>query len=215
MGSTITLHRLAKTYPGGRAAVRQVSLTIEKSEFLVLLGPSGCGKSTLLRMIAGLGVAQGRPLLIGLRPEAVRIAEPARSTPFERAVTGVVELVEFQGHESLLHLSLGGQRADVPPQLLPPDTGRPVGGITTGLLQHLRRHTTALLSRGRTAADHPHRSTPAPERKSIGELVIRAVPGTAYRRGQHLPLLIDVRNLLVFDEYGERISPDPTQAPDL
>ncbi len=39
---------------GSRYAVRNVSFTAEKGEFVVLLGPSGCGKSTLLRMIAGL-----------------------------------------------------------------------------------------------------------------------------------------------------------------
>jgi multiple sugar transport system ATP-binding protein len=35
-------------------AVRDVSLTINDKEFVVLVGPSGCGKSTTLRMVAGL-----------------------------------------------------------------------------------------------------------------------------------------------------------------
>jgi multiple sugar transport system ATP-binding protein len=39
---------------GETGAVFDVNLTVEESEFLVLLGPSGCGKSTLLKMIAGL-----------------------------------------------------------------------------------------------------------------------------------------------------------------
>jgi multiple sugar transport system ATP-binding protein len=39
---------------GEAGAVSDVNLTVEESEFLVLLGPSGCGKSTLLKMIAGL-----------------------------------------------------------------------------------------------------------------------------------------------------------------
>jgi len=34
-------------------AIDQVSLSVEKKEFVCLLGPSGCGKSTLLNMIAG------------------------------------------------------------------------------------------------------------------------------------------------------------------
>lgn len=32
-------------------AVRDIDLTVNKSEFLIVLGPSGCGKSTLLRLI--------------------------------------------------------------------------------------------------------------------------------------------------------------------
>jgi len=39
---------------GDTGAVHDVNLTVEDSEFLVLLGPSGCGKSTLLKMVAGL-----------------------------------------------------------------------------------------------------------------------------------------------------------------
>ena len=34
--------------------MRDVSLTVQAGEFLVVVGPSGCGKSTLLRMIQGL-----------------------------------------------------------------------------------------------------------------------------------------------------------------
>lgn len=43
-----------KVYEGGVQAVKNVNLTIEDKEFVVLVGPSGCGKSTTLRMIAGL-----------------------------------------------------------------------------------------------------------------------------------------------------------------
>ncbi len=38
---------------GEVTAVSNVSLQIEKGEFITLLGPSGCGKTTTLRMIAG------------------------------------------------------------------------------------------------------------------------------------------------------------------
>jgi multiple sugar transport system ATP-binding protein len=64
----IRIERITRTYPGGKApAVRDVSLTIDDNEFMVLLGPSGCGKTTLLRMVAGLEYPDSGRILIGGR----------------------------------------------------------------------------------------------------------------------------------------------------
>lgn len=49
----ITFDHVTKSYDSVQP-LKDVSFTIEPSEFFVLVGPSGCGKSTLLRMIAGL-----------------------------------------------------------------------------------------------------------------------------------------------------------------
>ena len=35
-------------------ALKDISFTVNKNEFVCLLGPSGCGKTTLLRILAGL-----------------------------------------------------------------------------------------------------------------------------------------------------------------
>ena len=63
----IVLEGVTKVYAGDVVAVRDVDLTIESGEFMVLVGPSGCGKSTLLRMIAGLEEVTEGHVFIGDR----------------------------------------------------------------------------------------------------------------------------------------------------
>ena len=47
----IETHHLSKVYSRGLYALRDLTLTIEKAEFVFLTGPSGAGKSTFLRML--------------------------------------------------------------------------------------------------------------------------------------------------------------------
>lgn len=48
----VELQGITKKF-GEFAAVKNISLKVEKGEFLSLLGPSGCGKTTTLRIIVG------------------------------------------------------------------------------------------------------------------------------------------------------------------
>ena len=50
---------------GSNHVVKDLSIAVEPSEFLVLLGPSGCGKTTALRIIAGLETADSGQVLLG------------------------------------------------------------------------------------------------------------------------------------------------------
>ena len=50
---------------GSNHVVKDLSISVEPSEFLVLLGPSGCGKTTALRIIAGLEEADSGQVVLG------------------------------------------------------------------------------------------------------------------------------------------------------
>ncbi|MDP3523041.1 MAG: sn-glycerol-3-phosphate ABC transporter ATP-binding protein UgpC [Hoeflea sp.] len=59
----LEIRNVTKAY-GNVEVLHHVDITVEESEFLVLVGPSGCGKSTLLNMIAGLESITGGEIAI-------------------------------------------------------------------------------------------------------------------------------------------------------
>ncbi|HOD38832.1 MAG TPA: sn-glycerol-3-phosphate ABC transporter ATP-binding protein UgpC, partial [Candidatus Marinimicrobia bacterium] len=52
--ASIELKQIVKEFDKGAPIIKNLDLTINDGEFLVIVGPSGCGKSTTLRLIAGL-----------------------------------------------------------------------------------------------------------------------------------------------------------------
>ena len=63
----IDIERITKIFHPNVLALDDVSLGVEKGEFLVILGPSGSGKTTLLRIIAGLEKpSRGRVVIDGI-----------------------------------------------------------------------------------------------------------------------------------------------------
>lgn len=58
---------LTKTYPGGVAALRGLSLAVSAGESLAVVGPSGCGKSTLLNLLGALDRPTSGSLTLGGR----------------------------------------------------------------------------------------------------------------------------------------------------
>jgi putative spermidine/putrescine transport system ATP-binding protein len=90
---SLALHRLSKRY-GAQAAVDDVSLTVERGEFLTLLGPSGSGKTTLLMAIAGFVTPSAGEILLD--------GDPIGHLPPERRNFGMV----FQGYALFPHLTV-------------------------------------------------------------------------------------------------------------
>jgi putative ABC transport system ATP-binding protein len=82
---------LTKIYTMGEVevhALRQVTLTLDERQFIVLLGPSGSGKSTLLNIIGGLDVPTSGQVFY--RDTELTQADEAALTSYRRRNVGFV-----------------------------------------------------------------------------------------------------------------------------
>ncbi|HCU53610.1 MAG TPA: nitrate ABC transporter ATP-binding protein, partial [Gammaproteobacteria bacterium] len=84
MRSYLNLETVGVTFNGASGpfvAVRDVTLRIDRGEFITIIGHSGCGKSTLLNMIAGLlPVTDG---VVLLEEKEVNAPGPDRAVVFQ------------------------------------------------------------------------------------------------------------------------------------
>ncbi|MFD5746884.1 ABC transporter ATP-binding protein [Streptomyces sp. NPDC127033] len=187
-----------------------------------------------------LRIQQGRQIIVGLRSEAARIAPPSQARSGEVALSGIVEHMEYQGHEALVHLNIGSRPAVVADLESP----RPKSAVRRrktgpGLLDRLRGRPAARngsapggdgpggngsggngSAPGVAVDEPPMRQEPAarsPERAVIAasDLVVRTGPDMRLRTGAQVPLLVDLAHLYVFDDFGRRICPAPRDRPGL
>jgi cell division transport system ATP-binding protein len=63
----IQMYHVDMRYEGGLYAVRDVSLSVDRGEFVFVTGPSGAGKTTLLRMLFGAEHPTAGQILVGGR----------------------------------------------------------------------------------------------------------------------------------------------------
>jgi cell division transport system ATP-binding protein len=80
----IEAHHLSKLYSRGVYALRDLSLVIDKGEFLFLTGPSGAGKSTLLRLLLREELASEGDLKVGGRN--LRELNPSQVQTYRRTI---------------------------------------------------------------------------------------------------------------------------------
>jgi NitT/TauT family transport system ATP-binding protein len=87
---SLSFEHIGMTFPDGTEAIRDVSFTIRKGEFVTVVGPSGCGKSTLLRIASGLLEPTAGHVVVD-RDRLGYVFQDATLLPW-RTVTGNVEL---------------------------------------------------------------------------------------------------------------------------
>lgn len=80
--TVVRLSSVTKVYRIGDVEVRalqDISITVSKGEFVVILGPSGCGKTTLMNLIGGLDTpTSGEVWVAGSRIDSLALPELTR-----------------------------------------------------------------------------------------------------------------------------------------
>jgi cell division transport system ATP-binding protein len=85
--AVLVLHDVAKIYPNGKEALRDVDLVIPEGDFVFLVGPSGAGKSTLIKLLIRDEIAnRGQVVLDG--QDLARLSR--RQVPKMRRKIGIV-----------------------------------------------------------------------------------------------------------------------------
>ena len=141
----LTISHFSKTYPGGKKAVDDLSLTVRGGEILGFIGHNGAGKTTTLRCVAGiLNFTEGEITIDG-HPMQGDAIEAKRVTAF---LPDNPDLYEFL--TGVAYLAFIADLYDIPKETrearikkyadafeLTGALGSPIGGYSHGMKQKL------------------------------------------------------------------------------
>jgi iron complex transport system ATP-binding protein len=210
VSAAVEAHALSVTL-GRTAAVRGVSLAVERGEWLALVGPNGAGKTSLLRALAGLipfagaAVLEGRPVGAISRRELARLVAlvpqipqtPAELTVAEYVLLGRTPHIGYLATESR-HDRLAAERA-IARLGLRPFVDRPLGSLSGGELQRavlaraLAQEAPVLL------LDEPTSALDLGAQQRALELV------DALRRDEQLTVVSAMHDLSLAGQYADRL----------
>ncbi|MFD9053322.1 ABC transporter ATP-binding protein [Streptomyces zaomyceticus] len=165
-----------------------------------------------------LRIQQGRELTIGLRADALQLASAGTVPAGGSVLRGVVERVEYQGHESYAHVSTGSLPACLPDlEGRRPSRSGHRGTRTNGLRELTRRAVSRVTERLAAEESRPggpdieDRARPMPGLRA--DLLTRVGSTARIAPGTRVSVIVDPRQLYVFDHTGRRICPAPQEAP--
>lgn len=97
---TVTIQKLSKTYPGGKEALKQLSLSLSTGEVFGFLGPNGAGKTTTVKLLTGvLTPSDGSCDIMGVNPNV----QPEKAHLLSGIVTEHAQMYDnLTGMENLL-----------------------------------------------------------------------------------------------------------------
>ncbi|XOK62606.1 phosphonate ABC transporter ATP-binding protein [Paenibacillus elgii] len=103
----IEFQNVSKVYPNGTVGLKNINLTMDKGEFIVIVGLSGAGKSTLLRSINRLHeITDGQILIDG---RSITAAKGAQLRNLRRDIGMIFQNFNLVKRSSVLRNVLSGR----------------------------------------------------------------------------------------------------------
>ncbi|AQL55798.1 phosphonate ABC transporter ATP-binding protein [Abyssicoccus albus] len=105
--SQIEFHNVSKIYPNGHIGLKDINLSIDEGEFVIVVGLSGAGKSTLLRSINRLhDVTSGDIIISG---ESITKAKGKKLLEIRRNIGMIFQTFNLVKRSSVLKNVLSGR----------------------------------------------------------------------------------------------------------